>query len=77
MAKTKQQRQKEREKRVAKKKLAETAKRREQMKASNETKASGSRGQKVIGAGVKKSVAQSQAQVQSAKPQVTHRRSGG
>ena len=75
MAKSKQQKQKDREKRVAKKKLAEAAKRREAAKTSNETAGSESRAKKVIGAGVKQTA--TQPQVQSGKPQIAHRRAGG
>lgn len=75
LAKSKQQKQKDREKRVAKKKLAAAAKRREAAKASDETADNGSRGKKVIAAGVKQTM--TQGQLQSAKPQVTHRRAGG
>ena len=73
MAKTKQQKQKEREKRVAKEKLANAARRREVAKKSDEKPAGVvPRGKKKITEGVKQ-----KAQVQSAKPTVTHRRSGG
>ena len=72
----KQQKKKDREKRVAKKKLAEAAKRRSAAKTSeaSEKSAPGTalRGKNVITAGVKQ-----QAQVNSAKPTVTHRRTGG
>ncbi|MEZ6130651.1 MAG: hypothetical protein R3C59_18345 [Planctomycetaceae bacterium] len=72
MAKNKQQKQKEREKRVAQKKLAEAARRREIAKKSDEKPTGVPRGKKVITEGVKQ-----KSQVQSAKPTVTHRRSGG
>lgn len=77
MAKSKQQKKKDREKRVAKQKLANAAKRRAAAKEASEKdgKAAGApRGKKVITAGVK---SQAQSQVQSAKPTVTHRRTGG
>lgn len=72
MAKNKQQKQKEREKRVAQKKLAAAAKRRELAKKSDEKPTGIPRGKKVITEGVKQ-----KSQVQSAKPNVTHRRAGG
>ncbi len=72
MAKSKQQKKKDREKRVAKQKLANAAKRREVANKSDDTTASIPRGTKVITAGVKQ-----KAQVQSQKPTVAHRRTGG
>jgi hypothetical protein len=74
VAKTKEQKKKEREKRVAQKKLVVAAKRREIAKQSETTDEKGARGKKVITAGVKQ---QPQAQVTSAKPNITHRRAGG
>ena len=73
MAKNKQQKQKDREKRVAKQKLADATKRRELQKQSDEKPTGQPRAKKVITEGVipKKS------QVTSAKPNVTHRRAGG
>jgi len=72
VAKTKQQKQKDREKRVAKKKLETAAKRRETAKAAEEKPLGVPRGKKVITEGVKQ-----KAQVTSAKPTVAHRRAGG
>lgn len=74
MAKSKQQKQKEREKRVAKKKLADATKRREVAKTAddNASTVGVTRGKKVITEGVKQ-----KGQVQSAKPTVAHRRAGG
>lgn len=72
MAKSKEQKKKEREKRVAKQKLAEAARRRELGKKAGEEKTNLPRSKKVITAGVKQ-----QAQVQSQKPSVVHRRAGG
>lgn len=72
MAKTKQQKQKEREKRVAKKKLETAAKRREVAKSANDKPVGVPRGKKVITEGVKQ-----KAQVVSSKPTVSHRRAGG
>jgi len=73
VAKTKQQKQKEREKRVAQKKLADTAKRREIAKTTADAApAAVTRGGKVMTGGVKQ-----KAQVTSAKPTVAHRRAGG
>jgi hypothetical protein len=74
VAKSKQQKKKDREKRVAKQKLADAAKRREVAKKSDDSTDGGVRGKKVITAGVKQ---KAQAQVQSQKPTVTHRRTGG
>ena len=72
MAKSKQQKKKDREKRVAKQKLENAAKRREIASKSEETSTGGPRGKKVITAGVKQ-----KGQVQSQKPTVAHRRTGG
>ena len=72
MSKNKDKKKKAREQRVAKKKLADAARRREIAK-QNEDKPSGApRAKKVLTAGV-----QQQAQITSQKPQVTHRRTGG
>ena len=75
MAKSKDKKKKEREKRVAQKKLAEAAKRRELAKKNDSADSKGPRGKQVITAGVKQQ--QKQAQVTSGKPTVTHRRTGG
>ena len=72
MAKSKQQKQKDREKRVAKQKLADAAKRRELQKQSDEKPTGQPRAKKVITEGVKQ-----KSQVTSSKPNVTHRRAGG
>lgn len=72
MAKSKQQKQKERERRVAKQKLAEAAKIKAARKADKSDDKTESRNRKVLTAGVKQA-----AQVASHKPQVTHRRTGG
>ena len=71
MPKSKQQKQKDREKRVAKKKQAAAARRRELAKTEEKTDIP--RAKKVIAAGMK----QPKPQVNSQKPTVTHRRSGG
>lgn len=74
MAKSKQQKQKDREKRVKKQKLALAEKRRELAKKAEADKPPGTqRTSRVMTNGVK----QQKAQVQSGKPTVTHRRSGG
>lgn len=76
MAKNKQQKQKEREKRVAQKKLAETAKRREIAKKENAASSGvvgAPRAKKVLTAGVKNQTSQ----VQSNRPTVAFRRAGG
>ena len=75
MAKSKDKKKKEREKRVAQKKLAEAARRREIAKKQDVTGAKGPRAKQVMTAGVKQQ--QQQAQVTSGKPTVTHRRTGG
>lgn len=74
MAKSKDQKKKDREKRVAKQKLADAARRREVAKKTEENAPAVPRGKKVMTAGVKQ---KAQAQVKSAKPTVTHRRTGG
>ena len=71
MVKNKDHKKKERERRVAQKKLAETAKRREVAKKQDDSTGAVPRAKKVLTAGVK------QAQVNTAKPSVTHRRAGG
>jgi hypothetical protein len=71
VTKNKDQKKKERERRVAQKKLLETAKRREVAKKQDETTTGVPRARKVLTAGVK------QAQVKTAKPAITHRRAGG
>ncbi|MEQ9408164.1 MAG: hypothetical protein RIK87_10585 [Fuerstiella sp.] len=76
MAKNKQQKKKDREKRVAKQKLADAARRREVQKKADDTPAGEPRAKKVITAGVKQST-KPQAQVQNVKPAVVNRRSGG
>lgn len=74
VAKSKQQKQKDREKRVKKQKLAMAQKRRELAKKAEADKPAGKqRATRVMTDGVK----QQKAQVQSGKPTVTHRRSGG
>ncbi len=72
MAKSKQQKQKEREKRVAKKKLEMAAKRREVAKTTEDKSVGVGRSKKVMTEGVKQ-----KGQVMSAKPTVAHRRAGG
>ena len=73
MAKSKQQKKKDREKRVARQKLANTVRRREVAKKSASEPESGApRGKKVITAGVKQ-----KAQVPDVKQPIIHRRSGG
>ena len=74
MAKSKQQKQKEREKRVKKQKLATTARRRELAKKTEQPTTGVPRAKKVIAEGLKQQ--QQKPQVQSGKPMVTHRRSG-
>lgn len=74
MAKSKQQKQKDREKRVKKEKLALAAKRRELAKQAEGDKSSSiPRAKKGMAEGLK----QPKPQVQSGKPTVTHRRTGG
>ncbi len=73
MAKNKQQKQKERERRVAKQKLAEAARRREITKNVKKSDAGVPRAKKVLTAGVQ----EKPGQVTSQKPVVTHRRAGG
>ncbi|MCP4172671.1 MAG: hypothetical protein GY758_18070 [Fuerstiella sp.] len=72
MAKSKEQKKKEREKRVAKQKLANAARRREIAKKTDDGSTNAARGRKVITAGVKQ-----HGQVQTNKPTVAHRRTGG
>jgi len=71
VAKNKDQKKKERERRVAQKKLTETAKRREVAKKQEDAPTGIPRAKKVLTAGVK------QAQITTSKPSVTHRRAGG
>ncbi|MEZ6061812.1 MAG: hypothetical protein R3C19_15810 [Planctomycetaceae bacterium] len=73
MAKNKQQKQKERERRVAKQKLAEAARRREVNKSAKKADSAVPRARKVLTAGVQ----EKHGQVTSQKPTVTHRRTGG
>ena len=75
MAKNKQQKQKEREKRVKKQKLAAAARRREVAKQAEEEPKATPRAKKVMAEGLKQQ--QPKPQVQSGKPTVTHRRTGG
>lgn len=75
VAKSRQQKKKEREKRVAKQKLADASRRRESGKKSEDAPSSGglaARGSKVMTAGVRQ-----KAQQQPAKPAIVHRRTGG
>ncbi|MEZ6126114.1 MAG: hypothetical protein R3C49_23545 [Planctomycetaceae bacterium] len=77
MAKSKQQKQKDREKRVAKQKLMEAARMREIAKKTGAgADAGGARGAKVMTAGVKQQQTMN-SQVQSGKPAIVSRRSGG
>ncbi|MCA9084890.1 MAG: hypothetical protein KDA81_12580 [Planctomycetaceae bacterium] len=72
MSKKKQQKQKDREKRVAQKKLAETARRREATKDLGAAPTSTPRAKKVLTAGVK-----NMPQTPTQRPTVTNRRTGG
>ena len=72
VAKSKDQKKKDREKRVAKQKLVDAARRREVAKTSEDSTTNTARGRKVITAGVKQ-----HAQVQTSKPSFAHRRTGG
>jgi hypothetical protein len=72
VAKSKDQKKKDREKRVAKQKLADAARRREIAKKSDDGTSTAARGRKVMTAGVKQ-----HAQVQTSKPSFAHRRTGG
>jgi len=74
VAKNKDKKRKEREKRVAQKKLAEAARRRELAKESDASPTGIPRAKKVLTAGV-----QPKAQMQQGggKPTVAHRRTGG
>lgn len=73
MSKNQDKKKKDREKRVAQKKLADAAKRREVAK-SEEKKTGVPRAKKVMTAGVQQ---KAQNQSQAAKPTVSHRRAGG
>lgn len=74
MAKNKDKKRKEREKRVAQKKLAEAARRRQQAKESDDSPSGVPRAKKVLTAGVQQ---KAQMQQNAGKPTVVHRRTGG
>lgn len=74
MSKNKDKKKKEREKRVAQKKLADAAKRREVAKLNEDSKTGIPRSKKVMTAGVKQI---GKAQGNTNKPTVAHRRTGG
>lgn len=76
VAKNKDKKRKEREKRVAQKKLAEAARRRQQAKESDATPSGVPRAKKVMTAGVQQK-AQMQQAAGAGKPTVAHRRTGG
>ncbi|MCR9201424.1 MAG: hypothetical protein NXI04_22495 [Planctomycetaceae bacterium] len=74
VAKNKDKKRKEREKRVAQKKLAEAARRREQAKEADASPGGVPRAKKVLTAGVQQ---KAQMQQGGGKPTVVHRRTGG
>lgn len=74
MSKNKDKKRKEREKRIAKKKLADAARRRELAKESDSSTTGVPRAKKVMTAGVQQKAKQSNT---GGKPTVAHRRTGG
>ena len=77
MAKNKQQKIKERERRVAKKKLADAEKRRAQLKTASESQSSIPRSSKIMAAAIPKTDRITSNRSVSKKDSFTQRRSGG